>query len=115
MAGRLLFPMIAIISERFCRMTDDAPINEAVAVNAKMISTLLVIYRVAHRALSAEERVGQQIQQNPRAEIEGLLIQMMAIEKLALGGLPKEGHELLDLALAEEETAVTGAEGRKAH
>jgi hypothetical protein len=29
------------------------------------------------------------------AEIEGLLVQMMAIEKLALGGLPKEGRELL--------------------
>jgi hypothetical protein len=38
-------------------MTDGTPINEAAAINAKMISTLLVIYRVAHRALSAEERV----------------------------------------------------------
>jgi hypothetical protein len=84
-------------------------------INAKMISTLLVIYRVAHRALSAEERVGQQIQRNARAEIEGLLVQMMAIEKLALGGLPKEGRELLDIVLAEEETAAICAEGRKAH
>ena len=84
-------------------MSDGAAIKEAAAINAHMISTLLVIYRIAHRALSAEERVGQQIQRDPRAEIEGLLVQMMAIEKLALGGLPKEGHELLDLALAEEE------------
>jgi hypothetical protein len=40
---------------------------------------------------------------------------MMAIEKLALGGSPKEGRELLDIALAEEETAANRAEGRKAH
>ena len=80
-----------------------------------MISTLLVIYRVAHRALSAEERVGQQIQRNARAEIEGLLVQMMAIEKLAHAALPKVGRELLDLALAEEETATNRAEERKAH
>jgi hypothetical protein len=56
-----------------------------------MISTILVIYRIAHRALSAEERVGQQIRQDPRAEIEGLLVQMMAIEKLALGGIAEGG------------------------
>ena len=48
-------------------MTEAAAIEET--VNAKMVSTLLVIYRVAHRALSAEERVGQQIQRNARAEI----------------------------------------------
>jgi hypothetical protein len=94
-------------------MTEAAAIEET--VNAKMISTLLVIYRIARRALSAEERVGQRIQRDPRAEIEGLLVQMMAIEKLALGVLPKEGRELLDIALAEEETAVNRAEGRKAH
>ena len=80
-----------------------------------MISTSLVIYRVAHRALSAEERAGQRIQRNARAEIEGLVVQMMAIEKLALGALPKEGRKLLDIALAEEETAANRAEGRKAH
>jgi hypothetical protein len=91
-------------------MTEAAAIEET--VNAKMIGTLLVIYRVAHRALSA---VGQRIQRNARAEIEGLLVQMMAIEKLALGALPKVGHELLDMALAEEETAANLAEGRKAH
>jgi hypothetical protein len=60
-------------------------------VNAKMISTLLIIYRIAHRALSAEARVGQRIQRNARAEIEGLLVQMMAIEKLALGGIVEGG------------------------
>ena len=76
---------------------------------------MLVSYRVAHRALSAEERVGQQIQRNDRAEIEGLLVHMMAIEKLAHAALPKKGLELLDLALAEEETAVNRAEGRKAN
>ena len=96
-------------------MTDGEAIKEAAAINAHMISTMLVIYRVAHRALSAEERVGQQIQRNPRAEIDGLLVQMMAIEKLALGGLPKEGRELLDMVLAEEETAANRAEERKAH
>jgi hypothetical protein len=94
-------------------MTDTAAIEET--LNAKMISTLLIIYRVAHRALSAEERVGQRIQRDPRAEIEGLLVQMMAIEKLAFGALPKEGRELLDLALAEEETAANRVEGRKTH
>ena len=96
-------------------MTDGASIKEAAAINGKTISTLLIIYRVAHRALSAEERVGQQIQRNARAEIEGLVVQMMAIEKLALGALPKEGRKLLDIALAEEETAANRAEGRKAH
>jgi hypothetical protein len=80
-----------------------------------MISTLLVIYRIAHRVLSAEERVGQRIQRDARAEIEGLLVQMMAIEKLAHASLPKEGRELLDLALAEEGRAANRAEGRKAH
>jgi hypothetical protein len=94
-------------------MTEAAAIEET--VNTKMISTLLVINRIARRALSAEERIGQRIQQNACAEIEGLLVQMMAIEKLAHASLPKEGRELLDLALAEEETAAICAEGRKAH
>jgi hypothetical protein len=94
-------------------MTEAAAIEET--VNAKMVSTLLVIYRLAHRALSAEERVGQQIQRNARAEIEGLLVQMMAIEKLAHAALPEVGRELLNLALAEEETAANRAEGRKSH
>ena len=96
-------------------MTDGAATKEAAAINAHMISTMLVIYRVAHRALSAEERVGQRIQRDPGAEIEGLLIQMMAIEKLAHAALPKEGRELLDLGVAKEEIAAILAEGRKAH
>jgi hypothetical protein len=37
-------------------MTEAAAIEET--VNANMISHLLIIYRVAHRVLSAEERVG---------------------------------------------------------
>ena len=81
-------------------------------VNAKMISTLLIIYRVAHRALSAEERVGQQIQCNARAEIEGLLIQMMVIEKLALGGLPKVGRELLVWLLKKRSLRFSPRGGR---
>jgi hypothetical protein len=96
-------------------MTEAAAINELVESNAEMAGTLLVIYRIARRALSAEERVGQRIQRDTRAEIEGLLVQMMAIKKLALSGLPKEGRELLDHAVAEEETAASHAEGRKAH
>jgi hypothetical protein len=46
--------------------------------------------------------------------MEGLLVQMMAIEKLVLGGLPKEGRELLDVALAEEETAARTVDGTTA-
>jgi hypothetical protein len=67
------------------------------------------------RALSEEERVGQRILGNPRGEINGLLVQMAAIEQLAHAGLPKEGRELLDLAAAKEETAAIRAEGRKTH
>ena len=98
-------------------MSDGAAIKEAAAINVEMISTLLVIYRIARRAECRRTRrtADTAIQRAPRAEIEGLLVQMMAIEKLALGRLPKEGHELLDLALAEEETVVNRAEGRKAH
>jgi hypothetical protein len=79
-------------------MTDAAAIKQAEAINAGMISTLTIIYRIAHRALSAEERVGQRIQRNARAEIEGLLVQMMAIEKLANAALPEVGRELLDIS-----------------
>jgi hypothetical protein len=74
-----------------------------------------MIHRIACRALSDEERVGQRILGNPRGEINGLLVQMMAIEKLAHAGLPKEGLALLDLAVAKEETAAIRAEGRKTH
>jgi hypothetical protein len=72
-------------------------------------------YRVVHRAMSEEERVGQRIQWDPRGEIRGLLVQMAVIEKLARTALPREGRELLDLAVAKEETAAIRAEGRKTH
>ena len=74
-----------------------------------------MIYRIACRALSDDERVGQRILGNPRGEINGLLVQMMSIEKLAHAGLPEVGRELLDLAVAKEETAAIRAEGRKTH
>ena len=96
-------------------MTEAAAIKEAAAINEEMLNALLVIHRIAHRALSDEERVGQRIQRDPQGEINGLLVQMMAIEKLARAGLPKEGRELLDLAVAKEETAAIRAEGRKTH
>jgi hypothetical protein len=96
-------------------MTDAAAIKEAAAINKEMLDALLVIHRIARRALSDEERVGQRIQRDPQGEINGLLVQMMAIEKLARAGLPKEGRELLDLAVAKEETAAIRAEGRKTH
>jgi hypothetical protein len=85
------------------------------ATTQEMIATLVVIYRIACRALSDEERVGQRIQGDPGGEIKGLLLQMMTIEKLAHAGLPKEGLALLDLAVAKEETAAIRAEGRKTH
>jgi hypothetical protein len=87
----------------------------AAAINREMTDALLLIHRIAGRALSDEERIGQRIQRDPRGEINGLLVQMMAIEKLARAGLPKEGRELLDLAVAKEETAAFRAEGLKTH
>jgi hypothetical protein len=66
-----------------------------------MLDALLVIHRIASRALSAEERIVQRIQRDPRGEINGLLVQMVVIEKLARAGLPKEGRELLDLHVAK--------------
>ncbi|MDI2073894.1 hypothetical protein ABIF68_003669 [Bradyrhizobium japonicum] len=96
-------------------MTNDAAIKEAATTNSEMISTLLLIHRVASRALSTHERVGQRIQGDLLEEIRALLTQMMVVEKLSLAGLPKEGRELLDLAVAKEETAAIRAEGRKAH
>jgi hypothetical protein len=62
-----------------------------------------------------EDRVGQRILGDPRGEVNGLLVQMIAIQKLARAGLPREGRELLDLAVAKEEKAAIGAEGRKTH
>lgn len=96
-------------------MTDAAAIKEAAAINEEMLNALLMIYRIATRAPCDEERVGQRIQRDPHGEINGLLVQMAAIEKLARAGLPKEGRELLDLAVAKEETAAIRAEGRKIH
>jgi hypothetical protein len=89
--------------------------DTAATINKEMIATLIMIHRIASRALSEEERLGQRIQRNPRGEIQGLLVQMMTIEKLAHAGLPKEGRELLDLAAAKEETAANRAGGRKTH
>jgi hypothetical protein len=96
-------------------MTEAAAIKEAAAINEEMLDALLVIHRVASRALSAGERFGQWIQRDPRGEINGLLVQMLAIEKLARAGLPKEARELLDLAVAKEETAAIRADGWKTH
>jgi hypothetical protein len=81
----------------------------------EMIATLVVIHRLASRALSEEERVGQRILGDPRGEIRGLLVQMMAIEKIAHAGLPEEGRELLEIAAAKEERAAIRAEGQKIH
>jgi hypothetical protein len=79
-------------------MTEAAAIKELAAINREMLDALLVIHRIAHRAMSNEERVGQRIQRDPRGEINGLLVQMAAIERLARAGLRKEGRELLDFA-----------------
>jgi hypothetical protein len=89
--------------------------DNAARIDHEMLDALLIIHRIARRALSNEERVGQRIQRDPRGEINGLLVQMMAIEKLALAGLPKEALELLDLAAAKEETGAIRAEGRQTH
>jgi hypothetical protein len=96
-------------------MTDAAAIKEAAAINKEMLDALLVIHRIAYRAMSDEERIGQRIQRDPRGEINGLLVQMAAIEKLARAGLPREGRELLDIAAAKEGAAAIRAEGRKTH
>jgi hypothetical protein len=96
-------------------MTDTAAIKEAAAINEEMLDALLVIHRVASRALSGGERFGQWIQRDPRGEINGVLVQMLVIQKLARAGLPKEGRELLDLHVAKEETGAIRAEGRKTH
>jgi hypothetical protein len=89
--------------------------DTAATINQEMIDALVVIHRIARRALSDEERITQRMQRDPRAEINGLLVRMMAIEKLARAGLPKEGRELLELVVANEETAAIRAEGRKTH
>ena len=94
-------------------MTEAAAIKEATAISEEALEAFLLIHRIANRALSAEERVGQRILRDPCGEINGLLVQMAVIEKLARAGLPKEGRELLDLAVAKEEAAAIRAEGRE--
>ena len=89
--------------------------DTVVTINQEMIVTLVMIHRLASHALSEEERVGQRILGDPRGEINGLLVQMAAIEQLAHTGLPEEGRELLEIAAAKEETAAIRAEGRKTH
>lgn len=90
--------------------------NDTVAtINQEMIVTLVMVHRIARRALSDEERVGQRILGNPRGEIDGLLVQMSAIAQLARAGLPNEGLALLDLALAKDEAVAIRAEGRRTH
>jgi hypothetical protein len=91
-------------------MTDSAE-----TFNNEMLDALVIIHRIARRAMSSEERVGQRIQRDPRGEIEGLLVQMAAIENLARAGLPQEVRQLLDAAVAKEETDAIRAEGRKTH
>jgi hypothetical protein len=89
--------------------------DTVVTINHEMIATLVMIHRIACRALSDEERVGQRILGNPRGEINGLLLQMMTIEKLARAGLSEEGLALLEVYAAKEESAASRAEGRKTH
>ena len=91
-------------------MTDSAE-----TFNNEMLDALVIIHRIARRAMSSEERVGQRIQRDPRGEINGLLVQMATIEKLARAGLPQEARELLDLAAAKEEAGAIRADGQKTH
>jgi len=77
-------------------MTDATVKKDAAAINKELLEAVFLINRIAHRAMSAEERVGQRIQGNPRGEIEGLLVQMAAIENLARSALPKEAREVLN-------------------
>jgi hypothetical protein len=96
-------------------MTDAAANKEATAINSEMVATMVVIHRISSRALSAEERVGQRIQRDPRGEIDGLLVQMAAIGQLVRLALPKEARELLELDAAKDEVRASRAAGRKEH
>jgi hypothetical protein len=89
--------------------------DTAATINQEMIVTLVMIHRIACRALSEEERVGQRIQRDLRGEIDGLLVQIAAIGQLARAGLLEEGRQLLEIAAAKEEAAASRAEGRKTH
>jgi hypothetical protein len=46
--------------------------DTATKINEEMLDAMLLIYRVAHRARSEEERVGRRIQRDPRGEIRAL-------------------------------------------
>jgi hypothetical protein len=96
-------------------MTDVAANKEATAINSELVATMMVIHRISSRALSAGERVGQRIQRDSRTEIEGLLVQMAAIEKLALLALPQEARQLLELYAAKDEVHAIRAAGRRDH
>jgi hypothetical protein len=96
-------------------MTDAAANKEATAINSEMVATMVVIHRISSRALSAEERVGQRIQRDPRGEIDGLLVQMAAIGQLVRLALPKEAREMLEVAAAKDQAAASRAAGRKEH
>jgi hypothetical protein len=96
-------------------VTNAAANKEATAINSEMVATMVVIHRISSRALSAEERVGQSIQRDPRGEIDGLLVQMAAIGQLVRLALPKEGRELLEVAAAKDQAAASRAAGRKEH
>jgi hypothetical protein len=76
---------------------------------------MVVIHRIASRALSAEERVGQRIQRDPHGEIEGLLVQMVTIGQLVRLALPEEAREMLEVAAAKDQAAASRAAGRKEH
>jgi hypothetical protein len=80
-----------------------------------MVATMVVIHRIASRALSAEERVGQRIQRDPHGEIEGLLVQMVTIGQLVRLALPEEAREMLEVAAAKDQAAASRAAGRKEH
>jgi hypothetical protein len=87
-----LFPVtVANISELQRRRSDDLYRSD----NQPGDDSLAIVHRIACRALSDEERVGRRIQRDPRGEINGLLVQMMTIERMARAGLPKEGRELI--------------------
>ena len=94
-------------------MTEAAAIKEAAAINEERLQALLLIHRVACRALSDEERVGQRIQRGPRRDLG--IVGPDGNDRGAGAGFAQGGGELLDLARAKEATAAIRAEGRKAH
>ena len=83
-------------------MTDTAN-KEARAINKEMLETVFLINRIAHRALSAEERSGSVSRATLVVRSGSLLVQMAAIENLARSALSKEARELLELAAAKDQ------------